>query len=1054
MKKKLRFLLAVVLLIPGWLLAIGQAGNMLTFDGIDDAGVIVDNALLDVAVGNYTLEAWFNSTAYTNNDVILDCNGVFILRLGPDNTVKFLLPLTPELSSPNNTVTPGWHHVAVRVAEVGADVIGTLFFDGLPVAVLNHPNLLLPASIEPITVGNRVSFDRPFTGALDEIRIWNIARTDAEIKINRGLPLTGTEIGLVAYHKLDEGMDQVFQDATINDNDGVLGSDPILADINDPAWAVSTAPIGFNLLTPNSGTLLAGDPLAVTWAVNPEIVAVAILFSFDGGINWFKLTADAPNTGSYATMVPGYATSSLRYRIANPADEMVYDDSDDDIEIDLTGYVFSSIRKEGEDAAISSHMYVGIDGRAFGCQFIYSARDVSSDPGIGTLDFDITSPGIYVIWARALGAGSTRNSWLVKVDGGPEYLWDTTKGYAWTWDRISHRGVTGVPNILAELDPIFFHLAAGHHTIQFRGKEHYTRLDRIVITNDLATDLHGSLPIETIHITAPPEENHAEIVRNTPYEIQWVSSNIGNKVTIEFQKHDTDPNWILIVKDTPNDGSYIWTAPDELLDKAHIRISEGNGDCPVDQTWETVHIINPPPEILVTAPNGGEIFAYGEKTQITWTSKSYIGKVDILFSLDNGKAWTGLAANLPQTGLYEWVIPKVDSDSCLVKVIDRTSGTPSDVSDQVFSIVTPDTSAPAENYALYFDGIDDFLEVANHPTLNVADHFTIEFWIKTDNPTQSWTRVLEKGSWDEYYIGFHNKPGKIHGGLRTLAVNGTSSMTIPLGPSLTALQDDQWYHVAATYDLHSQEAVIYINGVPEVKKKAVSSPRSLLGDLIVGAVKRPFGKEFYYEAHLDAILDELRIWNIARTEADIIGAMYTGLTGVETGLMAYYPFNEGSGQIAHDLTSNGNHGRLGMTTVGTGDSADPLWVKVVRPASPRTLLAQQGAAYQASDNPDFTGSLPEEFKLYPNFPNPFNAGTTFSYDVPNTFNDPIAVRLEIYDLQGRMIRMLINGAIQPGQHRVVWDGADSGGQPVSSGIYFYRLQAGDFVQTNRMIMLK
>lgn len=1132
---------AVLLLAP--VMVFGQAGSMLTFDGTNDFGLVIDNPLLDNLTSDYTIEAWFNSTAYTNYNRLLDRNGVFAVALGPDNTVQFLRPSSPELASPINTVTPGWHHVAVRVQTVGLNNEGTLFFDGLPVATLIHPSLVLPASVEPVYVGNRTGFDRTFNGSIDEVRIWSVARTNAEIQTNRGIPLTGAEAGLLAYLKMDEGTGQVAGDATANNLDATLGSDPLLADANDPMWVPSTAPIGMSLLAPNGGTLIAGAPLNITWAVNPMLTHVHILFSFDAGAKWYLLAANAPNTGSYATVVPGYPTTQLLYRISDPADGANFDDSDANITIDMTGFVASSITKEGESATMNGRMFVGIDGRAFGCKFIFSAQDVTGDPGIGTLNFTITTPGLYVIWARALGAGSTRNSWLVQVDGGTEYLWDTTKGYKWTWDWISDRGATGIPNVLAELDPIYFNFTAGNHTIRFRGKEHYTRLDRIVVTNNLNPGWYGSDPVDMIHITQPAEENHARIVRNTEYEIKWISANIASKVTIEFQEHDTDLDWHLIAKDTPNDGSYLWTTPDKLLDKAHIRISEEDGDCPVDQTWETVQIINPPPEVFVTAPNGGEAFIFGGKTNVTWTNKNFSGNVNLLYSLNNGREWAGIATNITNTGTYEWTIPQVDSDSCLVKVAATTAGTPMDVSDTVFSIhktlptpagitvtepnggeawevgsihaitwtveyfdglvtlylstdngatwstlaagqpalgvfewTVPDavsgvcwikvaeantgtpvdlsdtafaivpagSTNPTANYALSFDGLNDVVTVPNAPTLNISGNFTIEFWMKTDQPNQSWRRILEKGAWDEYYIAFYGATSRVCGALRTTIPGGTRMNNI-LGPSNAVVPNNSWIHVAGTFD--GTTAKMYVNGVLQSTRTGTAAPRNLMNDLIIGGAKH----NEVYEYHFRGVLDDMRLWNIARSEADINATMFLNLSGAEAGLAACYPFDEGTGQIAGDLTANNNDGRLGK--LAEADESDPTWVLSDRPSSLSALAALQIVAITAEEEA-MVMEVPEEFELMQNYPNPFNAGTTITYNVPNASSDQIHVKLEVYDLQGRLIKTLVNGSTQPGQHQAVWDGSADNGRVTSSGVYFYRLQAGSFVETRRMIMLK
>jgi len=89
--------------------------------------------------------------------------------------------------------------------------------------------------------------------------------------------------------------------------------------------------------------------------------------------------------------------------------------------------------------------------------------------------------------------------------------------------------------------------------------------------------------------------------------------------------------------------------------------------------------------------------------------------------------------------------------------------------------------------------------------------------------------------------------------------------------------------------------------------------------------------------------------------------------------------------------------------------------------------------------------LPDKFSLFQNYPNPFNAQTTISYILSET----AIVRINICDLLGRRIETLVNGEKQPGQHQVVWDASDR-----ASGVYFYRIEAGDFTETKEMLLLK
>ena len=71
-----------------------------------------------------------------------------------------------------------------------------------------------------------------------------------------------------------------------------------------------------------------------------------------------------------------------------------------------------------------------------------------------------------------------------------------------------------------------------------------------------------------------------------------------------------------------------------------------------------------------------------------------------------------------------------------------------------------------------------------------------------------------------------------------------------------------------------------------------------------------------------------------------------------------------------------------------------------------------------------------------------------------TLGKESAVTLRVYDQAGRMVRELVNGTLAASQHSVIWDGKDSTGRSVRSGVYFYRLDAGDFTETRRMLLVK
>ncbi len=98
--------------------------------------------------------------------------------------------------------------------------------------------------------------------------------------------------------------------------------------------------------------------------------------------------------------------------------------------------------------------------------------------------------------------------------------------------------------------------------------------------------------------------------------------------------------------------------------------------------------------------------------------------------------------------------------------------------------------------------------------------------------------------------------------------------------------------------------------------------------------------------------------------------------------------------------------------------------------------------------------IPTVFSLAQNYPNPFNAFTLIRYALPAVSSQQSAVGLKIYNIAGQEIRTLVEEEQAPGYYSVSWDGRDGLGKEVSSGIYFYRLQAGSYTEIKKMILLK
>ncbi len=101
-----------------------------------------------------------------------------------------------------------------------------------------------------------------------------------------------------------------------------------------------------------------------------------------------------------------------------------------------------------------------------------------------------------------------------------------------------------------------------------------------------------------------------------------------------------------------------------------------------------------------------------------------------------------------------------------------------------------------------------------------------------------------------------------------------------------------------------------------------------------------------------------------------------------------------------------------------------------------------------------SSDLPSAFRLKQNYPNPFNPNTVISYSIPASAGNSVHVSLRIYDVAGRLVRTLVDADEAPGTRQAVWNGLDNTGNSVGSGVYFYLIDAGNFKQSRKMILVR
>jgi beta-glucanase (GH16 family) len=142
--------------------------------------------------------------------------------------------------------------------------------------------------------------------------------------------------------------------------------------------------------------------------------------------------------------------------------------------------------------------------------------------------------------------------------------------------------------------------------------------------------------------------------------------------------------------------------------------------------------------------------------------------------------------------------------------------------------------------------------------------------------------------------------------------------------------------------------------------------------------------------------------------------------------------------IAYDIKIEAGEHMNWVLTSGTGkeyilEGADEITI----PSSERFFLKREPV-------------IPITFALHQNHPNPFNPITSLRYDLP----EQAQVTLTVYDLMGREVTQLVNTTQEAGYRTVQWTSTDMHGKPVSAGVYLYQVQAGKFVRTKKMVLLK
>ncbi len=268
----------------------------------------------------------------------------------------------------------------------------------------------------------------------------------------------------------------------------------------------------------------------------------------------------------------------------------------------------------------------------------------------------------------------------------------------------------------------------------------------------------------------------------------------------------------------------------------------------------------------------------------------------------------------------------------------------------------------------------------------------------------------------------------------------------------TARSDHAWTETTAQADYSGSSAMVADpNTGANIKKSSVSLSPEMTYEVDFAAEGTYFvWARIYGEEHVDNTIHmglngfpsaskmetaTLGAW--AWTNVDAKGNLLTvGVTTAGVNTVHLWMREEGAHVDKVILTTDVN-----FVPTGQGPAESPR-----SGAAPATERGGRGLDALVLEGAD----LPTDYELGENYPNPFNPSTTIKFALPEASN----VTLEVYDSMGRRIATLMSNQLAAGRYEAQWDGRNEAGSPVASGIYLYRIKAGNFTETKTMLLMK
>ncbi|MBW6515601.1 MAG: T9SS type A sorting domain-containing protein [Candidatus Cloacimonetes bacterium] len=483
-----------------------------------------------------------------------------------------------------------------------------------------------------------------------------------------------------------------------------------------------------------------------------------------------------------------------------------------------------------------------------------------------------------------------------------------------------------------------------------------------------------------------------ELIGGNYYEINITAFN-SHQFNLYYSLDNGD-NWQIIIEDLQQT-NYNWLIPNHNSNEALLRLEDHyNSDIAAESEPFSISAL-----ITLLSPLGGENLIIGSTHLIEWTATNEVSNVLIDYSIDNGINWLPVQ-NIPYPaaiGFFEWTIPDTFSSQCLVKVINvinvnafGISVSPFTISDREIIVTQPSGGE------VWYPGTQQsiYWQTVNVETVNISYSY---------DGGDNWLIIAENlSATSSPYIWEIPQIGTMAGKIKVSEIEN---------PMINGVSEGFF-------------TIIYYNPPRNLAAEVTNNGVLLSWEVPYGALRESYEQ------------DKKRINSQIRTRPSSYNHDSRWV------LEGYNLYRDDVMINQVPITSTLYHDY--EVTVGTSYS---YYV---------TALYDE-AESEPSNTVEVTVTSVDQDLITPlittlkgNYPNPFNPETTICFSL----SEPSKVTISIYNNRGQLVKSVIDDFLPTGEHRIIWDGRDERYKQVSSGVYFYRMQANEYSEVRKMLLLK